>query len=505
MVDISGKIAQIKQLVDRRCYFTINRARQYGKTTTLSRLKKALKNEYYVASISFQRIDSEDFATSEKFCQELLSNISRVLKSAGVPAEYADKWQNPAIVSFGMLSNHITEMCENCKVVLMIDEVDEAGDFRVFRDFLAMLREKFLARQDDEDYTFHSVILAGVHDIKNIKLKMISEGTYTPSEGETKRYDSPWNIAVNFKVDMSFSPAEIATMLTEYEKDHNTGMDIASISDEIYDYTSGYPFLVSRICQRIDEKLDKDWTLAGVRGAVHIILEEDNSLFEDISKNLLNNKELYDLMNSILIEGTKVSFVKGDNLIGVGVMYGVIKNVDGKVAVSNKIFEIYISKIIISKEARLGTSKKIPVGKREDYEKDGHFDMELCLRKFAEHYPQVFSGEKFSEYQGRNIFLIYLLSVVNGQGYYYLESQLADHRRMDLVVDYERDQFIVEIKIWYGDKRHEDACSQLAGYLESKKEDTGYLLTYDFRKEHNKQPKAEWVEYNGKRIFDVMV
>ena len=36
MVDISGKIAQIKKLVDSRSYFTINRARQYGKTTTLA-------------------------------------------------------------------------------------------------------------------------------------------------------------------------------------------------------------------------------------------------------------------------------------------------------------------------------------------------------------------------------------------------------------------------------------------------------------------------------------
>jgi len=35
MVDISGKIEQIKRLVDRRSYFVINRARQYGKTTTL--------------------------------------------------------------------------------------------------------------------------------------------------------------------------------------------------------------------------------------------------------------------------------------------------------------------------------------------------------------------------------------------------------------------------------------------------------------------------------------
>ena len=36
MVDISDKLAMIKELIDMECYFTINCARQYGKTTTLA-------------------------------------------------------------------------------------------------------------------------------------------------------------------------------------------------------------------------------------------------------------------------------------------------------------------------------------------------------------------------------------------------------------------------------------------------------------------------------------
>ena len=35
MVDITEKLKQIKRMVDAGQYFTINRARQYGKTTTL--------------------------------------------------------------------------------------------------------------------------------------------------------------------------------------------------------------------------------------------------------------------------------------------------------------------------------------------------------------------------------------------------------------------------------------------------------------------------------------
>ena len=53
---------------------------------------------------------------------------------------------------------------------------------------------------------------------------------------------------------MSFNAHDIAGMLTEYENDHHTGMDIQKLSQLIYDYTSGYPVLVSMICKYMDEK-----------------------------------------------------------------------------------------------------------------------------------------------------------------------------------------------------------------------------------------------------------
>ena len=45
MVDISDKLEQIGRMIDAGWYFTINRARQYGKTTTLKALAKFLEYE----------------------------------------------------------------------------------------------------------------------------------------------------------------------------------------------------------------------------------------------------------------------------------------------------------------------------------------------------------------------------------------------------------------------------------------------------------------------------
>jgi len=33
--------------------------------------------------------------------------------------------------------------------------------------------------------------------------------------------------------------------------------------------------------------------------------------------------------------------------------------------------------------------------------------------------------------------------------------------------------------------------------------DTGYLLTFDLRKNANKNPRAEWVKIEDKKIFEV--
>ena len=62
MVDINGRLQQIRELVDAGKYFTINRARQYGKTTTLRALAEILRDEYYVVLLDFQTFDNEKFS-----------------------------------------------------------------------------------------------------------------------------------------------------------------------------------------------------------------------------------------------------------------------------------------------------------------------------------------------------------------------------------------------------------------------------------------------------------
>jgi len=255
MVDISNKVNQIAAMVEKGQYFTINRARQYGKTTTLWLLDDELvRRGYTVAHISFEGKGDEPFENAKAFCQSIVEQIYYELKRRKIK-DYA-LWKDNSVTTFDKLDQFLNKACKNKKLVLMIDETDKTSNNLVFLRFIGMLRDKYLLR-GKSGATFQSVILCGVYDIKNLKIKLIQSGHHKLQDGE-KRINSPLNIAMDFEVDMSFSAPEIATMLNEYEKDHKTGMNIEAISKEIRTYTNGYPFLVSRICQRIDEKLDKD-------------------------------------------------------------------------------------------------------------------------------------------------------------------------------------------------------------------------------------------------------
>ncbi len=79
-------------------------------------------------------------------------------------------------------------------VVLMIDEADSAGNQQAFIEFLALFRGAYLGREDTP--TVHSVILTGVYDIKNMRLKL--------RQDEKHRYNSPWNISANFDVEINY-------------------------------------------------------------------------------------------------------------------------------------------------------------------------------------------------------------------------------------------------------------------------------------------------------------
>jgi predicted AAA-ATPase len=382
MVISDNKINKIMNMVENGEYFTINKPRQYGKTTTLYLIDRELKKkeDYFVIRISFEGMGDERFKSEKSFIEGFFLQLKRVFllnKENEMLKLLKENKDISHMDEFGMFITELV-MLSNKKVVLLIDEIDKNSDNQLFVNFLGLLRMKYLMQKEGVDYTFHSVILAGVHDVKNLKLKIRSD--------EERKYNSPWNIAVNFDIDMNFTKKEIENMLVQYSNEKKVKLDAEYFSEKLFYYTNGYPFFVSRLCELIDDEIMKDdlmWQKSYMEKAVKICISENNTNYESLIKNLENNKELYDLVYKLLIEGNKITYNIHNPIINLGIIYGVFIKEDTLVKVNNRIYEQVIYDYVISK---IETSENISTYNfRENFLlQNGNIDFEKVLLKFQE-------------------------------------------------------------------------------------------------------------------------
>lgn len=515
MVNINDKLEKIRELVDSGYYFAINRARQYGKTTTLKLLANYLEKDYLVIFLDFQMLSNAQFEDEMTFSRSFAEQFLMIIYTNAHKKEVLDNKvlqdletakEDGRLRNLGDLFLFLNKLCLSAKkpIVLMIDEVDSASNNQVFLDFLAMLRGYYLARE--ERPTFQSVILAGVYDIKNLKLKIRQDAEH--------KYNSPWNIAEPFLVDMSFSAKAISGMLLDYENDHHTGMDTNNVAECIYEYTSGYPFLVSSICKTIDTAIQHKtvfssakgaWSREGVAWAVKIILKEQATLFESLTRQIAEHEELKNMLKAILFQGSKLTYNPDNSAIAIGRMLGYITDRDGSVAVSNRIFEMRLYNLFLSEEELTSIIYQEAQMDKNQFLEGTTLNMKLILEKFVAHFNSIYGNtdERFVEKQGRKLFLLYLKPIINGTGNYYIESETRDMERTDVIVDYLGTQYVIELKIWHGNKYNQHGEAQIAEYLEKYQLDTGYMLTFSFNKK--KKIGVTTVRYKDKTIIEALV
>lgn len=514
MVRLDDRLRTIRQrFVDRGSYFVINRGRQYGKTTTLRALAEYLRDEYITVSLDFQEIGTEEFRNENTFSRAFAEIFSRALKNglcgkdAGIERLYpACPIKDGAGITLREMFVWLSDICGKAPrpVVLLIDEVDSASNNQVFLDFLALLRKYYLDRKNSP--TFQSVVLAGVYDIKNLKAKLRPDAEH--------KYNSPWNIAARFNIEMGFSARQIAGMLQEYEADRRYGIDTEAIAEEIYQYTSGYPYLVSAICKLLDEEIvgngrfetpQAAWSKEGVAEAVKTLLSEKILLFDSMARQLSEYPDMRNMLQVILFQGKRVSYNSYANVIELAAMFGYVVDEDNNVRVANRIFEMWLYNLFLSEEELHSAIYDAAQGNRNEFICGGRLNMDRILERFVVHFNDIYgvNDERFIEDHGRKFFLLYLKPIINGVGNYYIEAQTRDARRTDVIVDYLGERFVVELKIWRGNEYNERGEEQLAAYLEEYRLDKGYMISFNFNK--NKRPGVREVLLGNRRLVEAVV
>ena len=136
-------------------------------------------------------------------------------------------------------------------------------------------------------------------------------------------------------------------------------MDTRAVSESVYEYTSGYPYLVSAVCKLLDEEVvdapgfkkeDTVWTRAGIVEAVKILLGKSLPLFQSMIRQLSEHPDLKQMLNALLFQGKRITFNPDTPVIDLAAMFGYVVNRGGCVQMSNGIFEIRLYSYFFSEE-----------------------------------------------------------------------------------------------------------------------------------------------------------
>ncbi|MEZ4829332.1 MAG: restriction endonuclease [Bacteroidia bacterium] len=76
------------------------------------------------------------------------------------------------------------------------------------------------------------------------------------------------------------------------------------------------------------------------------------------------------------------------------------------------------------------------------------------------------------------MFLAFFKPILNGQGHDFKEVEISEEKRLDVVVTYHRNKYVIELKRWYGESVHQRGLDQLADYLDRQELESGFLVIF---------------------------
>ena len=187
-------------------------------------------------------------------------------------------------------------------------------------------------------------------------------------------------------------------------------------------------------------------------------------------------------------------------------MYGFISNNHNTVSVSNRIFEMLLYTHFVGESDKDEDLRQFAAANKSIFvDEDGWLDVRKIMEHFIIEHNRIHGedNEKFVEDEGRERFLTYLAPIINGTGTYSIEEQTRTHKRMDVVIHYLGQRYIVELKIWHGKRYHEDGEKQIMEYLDRFGLNTGYMISFNFNQ--NKKPGVERLNIGDKVLFEATV
>ena len=112
---------------------------------------------------------------------------------------------------------------------------------------------------------------------------------------------------------------------------------------------------------------------------------------------------------------------------------------------------------------------------------------------------RLLKSDEFLEKDLRLLFIMFLKPILNGYGFCFKEVQTGAEKRLDIVIVFKNEKFIVELKLWKGDEAHRAGLAQLKSYMKAESVKEGYMLII------NKNKNKDFKDWEDEGVFCVMM
>ena len=476
-------------------YIVLFAPRQTGKTTFFRLALEVLLMEapnFFPIQLNFE--EYEDYTASE-FYGSLYEDIREEIETVFQKREEAP---TEALIQFlenTKLTDHVSmrrfftrfgRFVKNQRVVVIIDEFDGIPQAAV-KGFLHSLRHIYLS---DERLCPYSVGIVGVKSITQL---------------DYDRSISPFNIQDEFRLP-NFTLEEVRGLLSQYTEEVEQPF-APEVIESLHKQTAGQPFLVNRIAQVLTAELNvpktDPLTMTHFAQAHKQLLRERNTNIDHLRTNVRRDRRFEKMLLRIASYEKGLRFNPDDDLMNELVTYGIIKEgSDGMCEIVNPIYQHRI----------LQAFKPLFNGLEGEYfseengddfidylTPEGVIEMGALLDNFRDFIARA--GFRIlqvpdtpQEYVGQHLLYAYLDHFVHIVGAnMFLEVQTG-RGRIDLLILHNQRKYIVETKIWEGNRYHQAGKAQLAAYLKLEDAQEGYYVVFDHRQHPESRVETETVD-----------
>jgi hypothetical protein len=486
----------IQTMIDRGRYFSIFAPRQSGKTTFLAETRSQLHSDptYAAIILSFQTYSNLDktqfYASIERY---LYSQLIDRLKAVGCEKtdtvkRFLEHHHLTGHISFKILFEELNRILQFKKIVIFIDEFDGIP-LKELGDFLTTLRELYQEYKGVKQKALYSVGLVGIRNIT----KLVVGGV------------SPFNIADQVMLPR-FSLENVRNLFAQYTEETNQPFTTAAVQ-KVHEETAGQTWLVNRLGAILTmdikpetiEPIDEH----DVEKAIQVLLKERNDHFDNLDEKAKLYKESF-----VEIVFDNVEYNPGDESQTWLEQFGLVKNLEGKVVVSNNIYKArYI--MTFFREAEVPDEASTV-----EYELPGNLlDMESVILDFEQYIAQIgikafYKDKKPYEKTGQFLLTAWLYRFVKGgEGDLRYES-VSGLGKIDVILIYKGKKYIIENKV-----NHRQLMTTInkgvmqisRKYLSGESVEEGYLIIFDTKTPTGEECKIQRHQVKEKKITSFII